>query len=79
MIHQEDIEKLIIAETDLWEDISDDGDGDYDEGTLVLSEEGEVVRDKLLNQKQPEGLEEETEAEKKEREDQEVEIWGRTN
>jgi hypothetical protein len=55
MIHQEDIEKLIIAETDLWEDISDDGDGDYDEGTLVLSEEGEVVRDKLLNQKQPEG------------------------
>jgi hypothetical protein len=48
MIHQEDIEKLIIAETDLWEDISDDGDGDYDEGTLVLSEEGEVVRD-LVN------------------------------
>jgi hypothetical protein len=58
-IHKEDLERMIIGATDLWEDISDNGDGDYDEGTLVLSEEGEVVRDliiKLLNQKQPEEM-----------------------
>jgi hypothetical protein len=44
-----------------------------------------VIKEQLIDrlqepdQKQPEGLEEETEAEKKEREDQEVEMWGRTN
>jgi hypothetical protein len=42
-IHREDIEAMIIGTTDLWEDISDDGDGDYEKGELILSEEGERV------------------------------------
>jgi len=54
-IHKEDLERMIIGTTDLWEDISDDGDGDYDKGQIILSDEGlrvlnlieEILMDKI--------------------------------
>jgi hypothetical protein len=46
---REDIANLLISETDtLWEDISDDGDGDYDKGTIILTKDGEKVVDIIL-------------------------------
>lgn len=46
---REDIANVLISETDtLWEDISDDGDGDYKKGTIVLTKDGEKVVDIIL-------------------------------
>jgi predicted metalloprotease len=45
-LDKEEMARILISETDtLWEDISDDGDGDYDKGTIILTKDGEKVVD----------------------------------
>jgi hypothetical protein len=48
IVHEEDIEKRIIAD-DWCIDLTDDGDGDYDKGEIELSVIGEDIKQIVID------------------------------
>ena len=56
-ISQEDIDGRIIGETRYYKDLSDDGDGNFDKGELVLTEEGKEIRELIVDILEDNGVE----------------------